>query len=78
MLKDGDEVDKGLTIIGCGPGSADLMTIRGKRADEVADVVVGSRRLLSAARSTLRMSCPVRMPVSARISCRSSPWQPSS
>ncbi|MEK7313851.1 MAG: precorrin-6y C5,15-methyltransferase (decarboxylating) subunit CbiE [Deltaproteobacteria bacterium] len=35
-----------VTIIGCGPGGVDLMTIRAKSAIEEADLIVGSRRLL--------------------------------
>lgn len=34
------------TIIGCGPGASDLMTLRGKRALENAEIIVGSKRLL--------------------------------
>lgn len=40
-------MDKKVVIVGCGPGAPDLLTIRGKRAVEEADVVVGSKRLLS-------------------------------
>jgi len=35
-----------LTIIGCGPGAADLITIRGLRAIKNADLVAGSARLI--------------------------------
>lgn len=35
-----------ITIIGCGPGSPDLLTVRGKNALEKAEVIVGSKRLL--------------------------------
>lgn len=35
-----------VTIIGCGPGASDLITLRGKRALENADIIVGSKRLL--------------------------------
>lgn len=40
-------MDKKVVIVGCGPGAPDLLTIRGKGAIEEADVVVGSKRLLS-------------------------------
>ncbi len=40
-------MDKRVVIVGCGPGATDLLTIRGKGAVEDADVVVGSKRLLS-------------------------------
>ncbi len=35
-----------ITIIGCGPGAPDLITVRGERALKEADVIAGSRRLL--------------------------------
>lgn len=38
---------KEIIIVGCGPGNADLVTLRGKRAIEEADLVVGSKRLLT-------------------------------
>lgn len=37
---------KQLTIIGCGPGAPDLITIRGKKVIEKTDVVIGSKRLI--------------------------------
>lgn len=37
---------KQITIIGCGPGAPDLITIKGKKAIEKADVVIGSKRLI--------------------------------
>ncbi len=40
-------MDKRVVIVGCGPGAPDLLTIRGKGAIEEADVVIGSKRLLS-------------------------------
>lgn len=39
-------MDKLITIIGCGPGATDLITVKGKRAIEKADIVVGSKRLI--------------------------------
>ncbi len=39
-------MDKQITIIGCGPGAPDLITIKGKKAIEKADVVIGSKRLI--------------------------------
>ncbi len=38
---------KQITIIGCGPGAPDLITIKGKRTIEKADVVFGSKRLIN-------------------------------
>lgn len=38
---------KKIAIVGCGPGAADLVTLRGKRVIEEADFVVGSKRLLA-------------------------------
>ncbi|HJP19664.1 MAG TPA: precorrin-6y C5,15-methyltransferase (decarboxylating) subunit CbiE [Nitrospinota bacterium] len=38
---------KQITIIGCGPGAPDLITIRGKEAIEKADMVIGSKRLIN-------------------------------
>ena len=38
---------KQITIIGCGPGAPDLITIRGKEAIEKADLVIGSKRLIN-------------------------------
>lgn len=38
--------NKKITIIGCGPGAIDLITIKGKNALENADVVIGSKRLI--------------------------------
>ncbi|MEK6591073.1 MAG: precorrin-6y C5,15-methyltransferase (decarboxylating) subunit CbiE [Nitrospinota bacterium] len=38
---------KRVCIIGCGPGDTDLITLKGKRAIEEADVIAGSRRLLT-------------------------------
>lgn len=35
-----------ITIVGCGPGSADCLTIEAMRAVEAADVLVGAKRLL--------------------------------
>ena len=40
-------MDKKVVIIGCGPGCSDLITLRGRRAIEEADVVVGSGRMLA-------------------------------
>src|SRR4030067_3616200 len=42
-----DEMHKKGVIIGCGPGCSDLISIRGRRAIEEADVVVGSGRMLA-------------------------------
>ena len=39
-------MDKQITIIGCGPGAPDLIKIKGKKAIEKADVVIGSKRLI--------------------------------
>ncbi len=36
-----------ITIIGCGPGAPDLITVRGKEALERAEVIVGSKRLIT-------------------------------
>lgn len=35
-----------ITIIGCGPGSADLITVRGMEAIKKADLIAGSARLI--------------------------------
>jgi cobalt-precorrin-7 (C5)-methyltransferase len=35
-----------ITIIGCGPGAADLITIRGLEAIKTADLIAGSARLI--------------------------------
>lgn len=40
-------MDKKVVIIGCGPGSSDLITLRGRSAIEEADVIVGSVRMLT-------------------------------
>ena len=40
-------MSKQITIIGCGPGAPDLITIRGKEAIEKADMVIGSKRLIN-------------------------------
>lgn len=40
-------MDKQITIIGCGPGAPDLITLKGKKAIEKADVLVGSKRLIN-------------------------------
>tara|TARA_B100000959_G_scaffold282159_1_gene347943 strand:+ start:1890 stop:2528 length:639 start_codon:yes stop_codon:yes gene_type:complete len=40
-------MSKQITIIGCGPGAPDLITIRGKEAIEKADLVIGSKRLIN-------------------------------
>jgi cobalt-precorrin-7 (C5)-methyltransferase len=48
-----------ITIIGCGPGAADLITIRGMEAIKTADLIAGSARLIetfatqSSARTTI-------------------------
>jgi len=39
-------MDKQITIIGCGPGAPDLITIKGKKAIENGDAVIGSKRLI--------------------------------
>lgn len=39
-------VNRPITIVGCGPGNADEITLSGLRAVEQARVLVGSRRLL--------------------------------
>jgi precorrin-6y C5,15-methyltransferase (decarboxylating) CbiE subunit len=39
-------MSKQITIIGCGPGAPDLITIKGKKAIENGDVVIGSKRLI--------------------------------
>ncbi len=39
-------MSKQITIIGCGPGAPDLITIKGKKAVENADAVIGSKRLI--------------------------------
>tara|TARA_B100000315_G_scaffold215253_1_gene214448 strand:- start:2401 stop:3039 length:639 start_codon:yes stop_codon:yes gene_type:complete len=39
-------MEKQIIIIGCGPGSPELMTIKGKKAIENADTVIGSKRLI--------------------------------
>ncbi len=38
---------KKITIIGCGPGALDLITLRGKNALEKAEIVIGSKRLIN-------------------------------
>lgn len=40
-------MDKKVFIVGCGPGASDLITMRGKRVIEEADVIVGSSRLIA-------------------------------
>lgn len=40
-------MDGKIVIIGCGPGAKDLMTLRGRTAIDEADIVIGSKRLLS-------------------------------
>ncbi len=40
-------MDKRIFIVGCGPGASDLITLRGKKVIEEADVIVGSRRLIA-------------------------------
>ncbi len=37
---------KRITLIGCGPGAPDLMTVRGQKALKEAEVIVGSTRLI--------------------------------
>lgn len=39
-------MDRKITIVGCGPGAPDLLTLRAKTAIEGAECVVGSRRLI--------------------------------
>jgi precorrin-6y C5,15-methyltransferase (decarboxylating) CbiE subunit len=39
-------LDRKITIVGCGPGAQDLLTLRAKTAIEGAECVVGSRRLI--------------------------------
>ena len=39
-------MDNRVTIVGCGPGAADLLTLRAKTAIETAECVVGSKRLI--------------------------------
>lgn len=38
---------KKITIIGCGPGETDLMTLKGQMALNKADIVAGSKRLIN-------------------------------
>lgn len=40
-------MDKKISIVGCGPGAKDLITLRGKKVIKEADVIVGSRRLIT-------------------------------
>lgn len=40
-------MDKRIFIVGCGPGAKDLITLRGNRIIEKADVIIGSRRLIA-------------------------------
>ncbi|MBI3814025.1 MAG: precorrin-6y C5,15-methyltransferase (decarboxylating) subunit CbiE [Nitrospinae bacterium] len=40
-------MDKKIFIIGCGPGTKDLITLRGKKVIKEADLIVGSRRLIA-------------------------------
>ncbi|MBI5749634.1 MAG: precorrin-6y C5,15-methyltransferase (decarboxylating) subunit CbiE [Nitrospinae bacterium] len=40
-------MDKKIFIVGCGPGTKDLITLRGKKVIEKADVIVGSTRLIA-------------------------------
>lgn len=37
---------KKITVVGCGPGAADMITLRGRRAIDEADIIIGSPRLL--------------------------------
>ena len=39
-------MDKQITIVGCGPGDIELLTIKGEKAIKKADLLVGSRRLM--------------------------------
>jgi cobalt-precorrin-7 (C5)-methyltransferase len=40
-------MDKKIFIVGCGPGAKDLITLRGNSIIEKADVIIGSRRLIT-------------------------------
>lgn len=36
-----------ITVVGCGPGAQDLITLRGRKAIDGADLIIGSPRLLA-------------------------------
>ncbi|MBE9537179.1 MAG: precorrin-6y C5,15-methyltransferase (decarboxylating) subunit CbiE [Proteobacteria bacterium] len=38
---------KGITVVGCGPGAQDLITLRGRKAIDGANLIIGSPRLLA-------------------------------
>ena len=41
------EENKKITVVGCGPGAADMITLRGRRAIDEADLIIGSLRMLT-------------------------------
>lgn len=40
------EDNKSITVVGCGPGAPDMITLGGRRAVDEADLIIGSPRLL--------------------------------
>ena len=39
--------NKKITVVGCGPGAADMITLRGRYAIDEADLIIGSPRMLA-------------------------------